>query len=162
MLIRRTITLTMTVIITLTFTITRVISDMFINNDTRVFRFKMTPFSLSSFNTSNAAHCEPIWSSTPRIGCGGSLWRWSRIPEPNPKLLSAWPMPRLVRWVQRINEPLDQREFAAVQRSTQRGCPFVEEGWVETIARRLNLESTMRPRDRQKIQVDQQEQSKVA
>ncbi|MBB3204302.1 putative transposase [Rhodopirellula rubra] len=73
----------------------------------------------------------------------GSLWRWLQGSDPNPKLLSPWPIPRQPRWVQRVNEPLDHRELNAVQLSAQRGRPFGEEGWVETIARRLNLESTM-------------------
>ncbi|TWU16390.1 transposase [Allorhodopirellula heiligendammensis] len=92
----------------------------------------------------------------------GSLWRWLQSPEPNPQLLSAWPIPRRPRWVQRVNEPLDQHELAAVQLSAQRGRPFGEEGWVETTARRLNLESTMRPRGRQKVRVDLPERIKEA
>ena len=31
----------------------------------------------------------------------GSLWRWLQKPEPEPTLLSPWPMPRLPRWVER-------------------------------------------------------------
>jgi putative transposase len=78
----------------------------------------------------------------------GSLWRWLPRPEPEPKLLSSWPIPRLPNWVDRVNEPLREKELEAVRRCAQRGCPLGEETWVESIARRLNLESTMRPRGR--------------
>ena len=80
----------------------------------------------------------------------GSLWRWTRPSEPKPKLLSAWPMPRLPGWTDRVNQPLGEKELEAMRRSVQRGRPWGEEGWVESIARRLNLESTMRPRGRPK------------
>ncbi len=33
----------------------------------------------------------------------------------------------------------------------RRGRPWGDESWVESIANRLNLESTMRPRGRQKL-----------
>jgi len=65
--------------------------------------------------------------------------------------LSPWPMPRLPGWVERVNEPLSEEELAAVRLSAQRGRPLGDEGWVESIARRLNLESTMRPRGRKRI-----------
>ena len=80
----------------------------------------------------------------------GSLWRWIQPKEPQPKLLSAWPMPRLPGWVARVNEAMGDEELEAMRRSVQRGRPWGDEGWVETIARRLNLESTMRPRGRPK------------
>ena len=93
----------------------------------------------------------------------GSLWRWLlQSPEPNPKLLSPWPLARLPRWVQRVNEPLSERELNCVRLSAQRGRPLGDDGWVETIARRLNLESTMRPRGRQKVRVPQPSTNKEA
>ena len=78
----------------------------------------------------------------------GSLWRWLQKPEPKPLLLSPWPIPRLPNWVDRVDEPLSEKELEAVRRCAQRGCPMGEENWVESIARRLNLESTIRPRGR--------------
>lgn len=33
----------------------------------------------------------------------GSLWRWLQKPEPNPSLLSPWPMSRLPGWVDRVD-----------------------------------------------------------
>ena len=82
----------------------------------------------------------------------GSLWRWRQDPEPAPKLLSPWPIPRLPNWVYRVNEPLSERELDAVRRCTQRGCPMGEQAWVESTVRRLQLSSTIRPRGRPKKQ----------
>ncbi len=35
----------------------------------------------------------------------GSLWRWLQKPEPEPTLLSSWPLPRLPGRVARVNAP---------------------------------------------------------
>ena len=91
-----------------------------------------------------------------------SLWRWLQKPEPDPKLLSPWPMPRLPRWVERVNEPLSEKELKAVRLSAQRGRPLGDEGWVESIARRLNLESTMRPRGRPRVRFPEENGNKEA
>lgn len=81
----------------------------------------------------------------------GSLWRWLQKPEPDPQLLSPWPLARLPGWVRRVNEPLSASELDAVRLSAQRGRPLGTKGWVESIVGRLNLESTIRPRGRQRV-----------
>ena len=81
----------------------------------------------------------------------GSLWRWLQKPEPEPRLLSSWPLPRLPGWTARVNESLTKQELDAVRLSAQRGKPMGDEAWVESIARRLSLESTMRPRGRPQV-----------
>lgn len=78
----------------------------------------------------------------------GSLYRWTRSSEPLPKILSAWPIPRTPRWRQRVNTPLEDKELARVRWAIRRGSPFGELNWVESVARRLDLESTLRPRGR--------------
>lgn len=78
----------------------------------------------------------------------GSLYRWLARPEPEPKLLSPWPLPRLSGWARRVNEPLSERELQSVRWSIKGGSPFGEENWVESTARRLGLESTLRSRGR--------------
>jgi len=78
----------------------------------------------------------------------GSLWRWLQRPEPDPKLLSPWPIPRLPNWVERVNEVLSDQELKAVRRCAQRGAPLGDESWIQSLSRRLNLESTTRPRGR--------------
>jgi putative transposase len=77
--------------------------------------------------------------------CWGSLWRWLQRAEADSPLLSKWPLRRLPRWVDRVNECLSEAELAACRLSAQRSKPLGDASWVESVARRLNLESTMRP-----------------
>lgn len=86
--------------------------------------------------------------ASPELWQWGSLWRWLQKPEPIPKLLSAWPIPRLPNWTQRVNQALSETELEAVRRCTHRGQPYGDETWTESVARRLHLESTMRSRGR--------------
>ncbi|MFM8327520.1 MAG: hypothetical protein ACKN9U_21885, partial [Pirellulaceae bacterium] len=81
----------------------------------------------------------------------GSLWRWRQRPEQNPLLLSPWLISRLPGWVDRVNTPWSESELAAVRLSAQRGKPLGDDDWVESIARRLNLESTLHPRGRKRL-----------
>jgi len=39
----------------------------------------------------------------------------------------------------------------AVRRSAKRGTPFGDEAWAESMSRRLNLETTMRPQGRPQV-----------
>jgi putative transposase len=90
----------------------------------------------------------------------GSLWRWLQKTEPNPPLLSPWPIPRAPNWVQRVNEPLTEQELNRVRLSTLRGRPFGESTWVEKVAKRNNLTSTLRPRGRPQVRFPEPEQNK--
>jgi putative transposase len=81
----------------------------------------------------------------------GSLWRWLQGPGPAPQLLSAWPAPRLPNWVDRVNEALTDGELQAIRRSVQHGSPFGDPQWIESTARRLGLQSTLRSRGRPQI-----------
>ena len=80
----------------------------------------------------------------------GSLWRWLARPEPDPQLLSPWPIPRSPNWVERVNEALTERQLRAVRRCAQRGSPFGASEWIEATAKEFGLESTQRPRGRPK------------
>jgi len=63
----------------------------------------------------------------------GSLWRWQQKPEPDPKLMSPWPLPRLPKWVERVNDPLTKKELDAVRLSAQRGRPLGDlSGWNQS------------------------------
>ena len=81
----------------------------------------------------------------------GSLWRWVQKKEPEPKLLSAWPISRLPNWVERVNKPLTDGELKAVRRCARRGSPLGDSAWVEKTVRRMGLESTLRPRGRPRV-----------
>ncbi|MDH5428362.1 MAG: hypothetical protein OEY57_09345, partial [Nitrospirota bacterium] len=63
-----------------------------------------------------------------------------------------WPITRSRQWVKGINEPQTEEELVAVRQCVQRGRPFGKESWVQRTTRRLNLESTLRPRGRPKGQ----------
>lgn len=82
----------------------------------------------------------------------GSLYRWLAESEPDPALLSPWPVARLSGWKGRVNEPLSEKELAGIRWSIKRGSPLGDEAWVESTARRLELESTLRSRGRPRRQ----------
>ena len=80
----------------------------------------------------------------------GALYRWVQSSEPLRRLLSPWPLARSANWIRRVNEPLDDKELDRIRWSIRRGSPFGQSNWVESIASRLDLESTLRPRGRPK------------
>ena len=80
----------------------------------------------------------------------GSLWRWRHGTSKEKSLLSAWPIPRRSGWVELVRQQLTAKEQERLRRSMKRGAPYGEETWVESIARRFDLESTLRPRGRPK------------
>ena len=78
-----------------------------------------------------------------------SLWRRTQGSKHN-QWLTDWPVPRPRQWVKLTNEPQTEEELEAVRQCVQRGRPFGREVWVQRMTRRLNLESTLRPRGRPK------------
>jgi hypothetical protein len=70
--------------------------------------------------------------------------------ERDKALLAAWPLPRKAGWVDYVNTLLKETELAAMRKSVQRGSPFGDGEWSDRTARRLGLESTIRPRGRPK------------
>ena len=82
-------------------------------------------------------------------------WRWSscwrRIHEPRTPWLThrdRWPVEVSKDWTRWINTPQTDREEAAVRDSIIRGRPFGTPSWQQTTARKLRLESSLRPRGR--------------
>jgi len=80
----------------------------------------------------------------------GSLYRWKYGTPAEKQLLSSWPLPRLANWIEHVNKPLTTGELDAIRRSIRRGRPLGDSQWAENIARRLGLETTLRPRGRPK------------
>ena len=76
----------------------------------------------------------------------GSLWNWCG--GDSVIQLSAWPVKRLPRWIERVNEPITKKEKTALQKCIQRGCPFGTKDSVATTAKEQGLEITLRPRGR--------------
>ena len=79
-----------------------------------------------------------------------SLWRRERGTVDQRHWLGAWPLPRPRQWLKLVNESQTQAELEALRRCGKRGQPFGSEAWIETTAKELNLESTLRPRGRPK------------
>jgi len=78
----------------------------------------------------------------------GSLFNW--LGGDSPIELARWPVRRLPRWVQRVNQSLSKKERDALSNCVQRGLPFGNEDWTTKTTKRLGLESTARLRGRPK------------
>ena len=74
------------------------------------------------------------------------LWNWCG--GDSVIQLSAWPVKRLPRWIERVNEPITKKEKTSLQKCIQRGCPFGTKDWGATTAKEQGLEITLRPRGR--------------
>jgi putative transposase len=78
-------------------------------------------------------------------------WRWGSLcgraqaSEGVLARLSNWPVPRPADWPDHVNAAQTEVELASLRRSVQRGQPFGGEGWTARTARRMGLESTLRP-----------------
>jgi putative transposase len=83
-------------------------------------------------------------------------WQWSRLWRRDQRdstlttWLSDWPMERPRDWLARVNRPQSASELESLRVSVQRGRPFGEEDWVRRMAKRFEMESTLRPRGRPK------------
>ncbi|MDB4766208.1 transposase [bacterium] len=81
-------------------------------------------------------------------------WRWGSLRERvNPigsVTLDRWPIQIPKDWGRIVNNAQTEAEVAAIQKAIKRGCPFGGERWIKTTAKRLQLESTLRPRGRPK------------
>ncbi|UUO09240.1 transposase [Blastopirellula sp. J2-11] len=78
----------------------------------------------------------------------GSLWRWSQKADRSPGLLSRWPIPRTPKWIQRVNQPLSEKELNALRECVGRGRPYGDAEWTQKVVQRTGLGYTLRPRGR--------------
>ena len=74
----------------------------------------------------------------------GSLWNWRG--GDSVINLSPWPVKRLPRWIERVNQALSKKETDALKNCVKRGCPFGTEKWVQKTAEQNGLKLTLRPR----------------
>jgi putative transposase len=74
-----------------------------------------------------------------------SLWRRQQRAMP-PWLVpaSAWPVDLPANWVELVNAPQTAAEHEALRRSVRRGTPFGSDAWQRRVAKRLDLESSLR------------------
>ena len=81
-------------------------------------------------------------------------WPWSSAGSPPHEFervkLHNGPVQNRRDWLEWVNQPLTEPELKAIRLSLQRGRPFGSEKWQNRTAKRLDLESTMRPRGRPK------------
>lgn len=81
-------------------------------------------------------------------------WAWSslhhrlRKDEIATNVLSEWPVARPRLWLSHLQQPQSEAELADLRRSVARGSPFGNSAWIERIAKKLDLETTLRPRGR--------------
>jgi putative transposase len=52
------------------------------------------------------------------------------------------------KWTQMVHEPFEDPTLAAIRRSAATGLPYGDAAWVKRLARRLDLDLTIRPRGR--------------
>ena len=83
-----------------------------------------------------------------------SLWRRVNGTREDRSLLSEWPVPRPRHWIDHVNEAQTEAELQAIRRSVIRGQPFGSPTWTEQVAKRLGLQSAIRPRGRPRKPAD--------
>ena len=79
-------------------------------------------------------------------------WKWSSLPAWQRRetwLYRGAPPVRRGQWLERVNEPLSARALQRPRHSVARGRHFCGETWEE-VAKRLGLESCLRPPGRPK------------
>jgi REP-associated tyrosine transposase len=77
-----------------------------------------------------------------------SLWRRESGGAESRSLLTRWPLACPRNWSELVNKPQTEAELNALRTAIRRGSPFGGERWQQRMAKRLNLESTLRPRGR--------------
>lgn len=80
------------------------------------------------------------WSSLSTVEQVEGVAKWSR-----PQLE---PWTRGKHWMTEVNRALPESELTAIRQSALRGAPFGDKTWVEALATKFGLESTLRPRGR--------------
>jgi putative transposase len=78
----------------------------------------------------------------------GSLWRRQSGGAQAKSLLSDWPIERPRQWLQYVNQSETDTELAGLRQSVNRGAPFGSTAWIQRVADKLDLASTLRPRGR--------------
>lgn len=83
-------------------------------------------------------------------------WPWSSLAwrpmRRRPELLADWPVPSPRNWLALVNTPQTEAELAALRQSIARGTPCGNGRWTKRVAKRLGLESSLRPRGRPRKQ----------
>jgi putative transposase len=82
-------------------------------------------------------------------------WQWSSLGRnrigSRPKWLSPGPVPRRRSWAEYVDRPQTAAELKLVRNSVLRGTPFGDADWSQATVAALELESTVRPRGRPRL-----------
>ncbi|HET6883048.1 MAG TPA: hypothetical protein VFI31_22965 [Pirellulales bacterium] len=62
--------------------------------------------------------------------------------------LSPYPGVRQRIWERKVHQPIEEQTLAAIRRSSATGLPHGDDRWVDRVAKKLNLDLTIRPRGR--------------
>ena len=77
-------------------------------------------------------------------------WLWSSAApqrEGRP-VLAVSPVPHVVDWLRHVNEPQTEAEVESLRQCIRRRRPYGDDAWMQRTARRMGLESSLRPRGR--------------
>lgn len=86
------------------------------------------------------------WSSYPVHGLGVANDLVDRLVTY--EAISPSPAVRQRRWAEKVHRPLQEAMLASIRRSGESGRPYGEQSWVLRLAKRLDLDLTIRPRGR--------------
>ena len=89
-------------------------------------------------------------------------WEWSSLhgaasSKPRPAYWHEGPVPRQTGWLEWVNAPVSEAELTAMRACVQRNRPYGADGWQRSMAARLGLESSLRPRGRPRTKPEGQE-----
>lgn len=85
---------------------------------------------------------------SPELWQFGSLWRWKHGSIGEKSMLASWPVKRRSDWIGWVRMAFSEAEKDRLKWCIKRGAPFGDDTWVESTARKYDLESTLRPRGR--------------
>jgi len=86
------------------------------------------------------------WSSYPHHGVGQANELLDRLVLYEG--LSPTPSVRRRKWAEKVHRPIEQHALAAIRRASATGLPYGNPTWVKRLAKKLDLDLTIRPRGR--------------
>jgi putative transposase len=89
---------------------------------------------------------EYLWSSYRAHGLGET----NELLDPliNYEELSPLAKVRQRKWAAKVHQPIEEAKLNAIRRSSATGLPYGDPAWVKRLAKRLDLDLTIRPRGR--------------
>lgn len=86
------------------------------------------------------------WSSFGFHGAGEADDLLDRLR--NYEEISPYPRIRQRKWAETVHRPVEEAVLTRLRRSTAAGLPFGDERWIKRLAKRLDLDLSIRPRGR--------------